>query len=458
MFEGMDDKYAKYEKTVNIFLKKPDSNGIYHAHILKGDAESTASGWKRAEAFKVLDNYENTGISNLEIIGIDYRDKGGRAFQVLADIKHENQKYRIRFDMRDYNLFDILTFCGCDDGFKLKGTYCFMYDGTKRFLCKEDNNYGPYIKGMESYNETIRKNELRKSSRINKRSIKVGKIYKNLDGIDEVYLGDVLTLEYLYKSETFKEVKYSLTVDELNKNYKLNKKLNFVEEINDKEYSEEEVLELFNNARNERLDSFLYTELSHFGGYLNDMLLTDYSIIDLVEGKLSVSESSYKITDFVVNYKKYKTTNNLSDLEIKNIQDAYNRFNYFIRTFKESLFFINSDEIKELNLDLCLNMINSMLSKKKLEFIFSSFLEINKIDNSVSERIVKKSFHIVDLEVYNSVYTEEKIMDYINKSFGYLRIRDNISFENKIIRFKMFNNEIIEGMEEMNNYVERYIF
>lgn len=130
----------------------------------------------------------NDPITDIRIIGLTIRDKGGRAYQVLVEGKYV-------FDMREDVLLDTMIYNGIQEGAVLKGEYIFAAVNSEMKLIRV---------GSLLHAKMIESTEFGKTKAIDK--LEVGGIYRNKTGT-YMYVGDVyyrhFNQEYNYSSRQY---------------------------------------------------------------------------------------------------------------------------------------------------------------------------------------------------------------------------------------------------------------
>lgn len=187
-----------FPEVINVHLKNANSNGVHHAYILAG--ETSMKHWQEDSPtiFKVIRGFKNKNIKNARIIDLEYRSQGGRAYQCVADITHEDETYTIQFDVRDYNLFNILQLNGCDEQMRLNGSFCFLIlEGNVLYLCPEDTRFSVYNDALELQNkQRIVTNIASTVTKLARKDLKIGNIYLTKELEKVVFLGTFKEIEY----------------------------------------------------------------------------------------------------------------------------------------------------------------------------------------------------------------------------------------------------------------------
>ena len=116
-----------------IYMRKPESyrgiENVHHVHITKSPSKSKDWGENSPSIIKKLEVEEQEMILfNVQIVDVEYRDKGGEAFQTVADIKVDGVVYTIRFDLRVYHIMDLISTIGIGEKGNLD-KYQFYYNG-----------------------------------------------------------------------------------------------------------------------------------------------------------------------------------------------------------------------------------------------------------------------------------------------------------------------------------------
>lgn len=117
----------------------------------------------------------NTPISNIQIVTLEIRDKGGRAYKCMADIGSLKNAY---FDMRE----DVLLDCMFQQGIQLGG----VCEGPFIFA-RVDSQMKPVRIGSLLHTKMIEATEHNQKKAI--KDYEVGGVYANKAGDEAVYLG-----------------------------------------------------------------------------------------------------------------------------------------------------------------------------------------------------------------------------------------------------------------------------
>jgi len=125
----------------------------------------------------------NEKFENLTITDLEQRGEGGRAYKVILEL--DNNK--LRFDLRENILMDVIEHQGIGKGGLLKGPFKFVLVGSQMKLM--------YIEG-DVYKEATKRDAERTGKRISDDELVIGGVYQSLNGNTSVYLGKGYKLQY----------------------------------------------------------------------------------------------------------------------------------------------------------------------------------------------------------------------------------------------------------------------
>ena len=176
---------------------------------------------------------------NVQIVDVEYRDKGGEAFQTVADIKVDGVVYTIRFDLRVYHIMDLISTIGIGE----KGNfdkYQFYYNGGIVPIVDGNPNYETLKQYFAALEAKKASKGIRNRAKITKSNVKEFTIYKDEYG-SEMYILGVVSVKndskryYLYldlDGVSITDFSEDSIIDLLLKNkYKLSEKLTLTEEV-----------------------------------------------------------------------------------------------------------------------------------------------------------------------------------------------------------------------------------
>lgn len=147
----------------------------------------TAINWATDKNYKpVCDDLPNEPISNVQIMGLEERGNGGRAYKVTL-----NDKYYV--DMREDTILEAIFDGGILPGGKLTGEYVWGKFGSQLKLIKVGSAL--YKKCQNGIN-TFKITELKSSD------IKIGGLYKRKSGGICLYLGAYYTYDLNYETHS----------------------------------------------------------------------------------------------------------------------------------------------------------------------------------------------------------------------------------------------------------------
>lgn len=189
-------------KKVTFYCKSESKDGVLHAFPIDSEAinHDTAENWATENKFDY--NYEtysrenertipptvfeleNKGFDNVTITDLKQRGNGGRAYQVVLDLG----EHKVRIDLREKALMDVINNAGILAGGKLNGTFCFIKDGAQTNLVRE---------GSKDHQEAVKDTNKKKTftKNIKKSDLKVGYEYETLSGNKSLFLGFVYTAD-----------------------------------------------------------------------------------------------------------------------------------------------------------------------------------------------------------------------------------------------------------------------
>jgi hypothetical protein len=150
---------------------------------------------------------ENKPFTNLKIITLEIRDKGGRAYKVCADIGNIKNLY---FDMREDVLLDAIFQVGIQPGGIIPGEFIFARVGSEM---------KPIRIGSFLHAKMIESTEYNSKSKVKSNELKVGGIYQSKSGDVGIYLGQYWTtnLKFEMTSEWIVSHKNKIKSAELEK-------------------------------------------------------------------------------------------------------------------------------------------------------------------------------------------------------------------------------------------------
>ncbi len=137
---------------------------------------------------------DNTPIDRIQIIGLNIRDKGGRAYQVKVDDIY-------LFDLREDVLLDAIITDGIGKGGVLRGQYIWARVGSDMKLIRV---------GSGLHQRMIESTQFNKSAPIAESDLQVGRVYLNKKQDMFVFLGKMWTNEI--KTESIQKGQYSANV------------------------------------------------------------------------------------------------------------------------------------------------------------------------------------------------------------------------------------------------------
>ena len=160
----------------------------YPLFVVDQDNEKTldtAMSWAKRDDKEpvVLKNILNTDIHNVTIVALEIRSEGGRAYK--ATFEYKGKTFYV--DFREDVLLDCIREVGIQPGGILNGTYIWGRVGSQMKLVRV---------GSVLHQELIRSTRLReKGAGLKKKDLVLGGVYRNRQGEDFLYLGDVSTTE-----------------------------------------------------------------------------------------------------------------------------------------------------------------------------------------------------------------------------------------------------------------------
>ncbi len=191
-------KTGNIPKKLKFFIRKPEdvrwrwddveggeiTNKVCPCYVSDADNKATLStgeswagnrGWgDKGNTFETLET-NNEPFTNLRIITLEIRDKGGRAYKVCADIGDKKNLY---FDLKEDVLLDSLIQVGINAGGVIPGEFIFARVGSQM---------KPIRLNSHLYTKMVQATEFDKIKPID--DLVVGGIYKNKRGDEAVYLG-----------------------------------------------------------------------------------------------------------------------------------------------------------------------------------------------------------------------------------------------------------------------------
>lgn len=126
---------------------------------------------------------ENSPITGLKVVGLEYRSEGGRAYKVLT----QDGFY---FDLCEDVLLDVIKTGGVLPGGFISGEYCWGRIGSEMKLVRI---------GSELHSALVDATERTILACIPKKKFKVGKIYENKLGDQTIFLGFITTESWKLK-------------------------------------------------------------------------------------------------------------------------------------------------------------------------------------------------------------------------------------------------------------------
>lgn len=146
--------------------------------------------WRSSSKKATFTDIVNDPISEVEVVSLDIRGKGGRAWKVLL-----HDKYYV--DLREDVLLDCLrNGTGVRNG-KLQGPFQWCGVGTQMKLVRV---------GSKLYEAVVEAGKRKVSKRVNKNKLVVGGIYYDKRGLRSVYLGQVDTEQVVDLSKGPQEI------------------------------------------------------------------------------------------------------------------------------------------------------------------------------------------------------------------------------------------------------------
>lgn len=139
---------------------------------------------------------ENKPFNDLQIITLEIRDKGGRAYKVNAKINGRT----VYFDLREDVLLDIMFNSGIKPGAIIKGEFIFARIGSQMKVIRV---------GSLLHETMIESTKLETKSKLN---LEVGGVYCSKNGDEYVFLGEYFTRDI--KLEGYEKGKYDYNLRE----------------------------------------------------------------------------------------------------------------------------------------------------------------------------------------------------------------------------------------------------
>lgn len=176
-------------KNLAFYTKQPDSNGVYHAFPFeKGStSEETAKKWATNKSYwnkqgsePIYFEFTENKFDTVQIVSLDVRGNGGRAYQVL--IHHEDKKFQC--DLREDVLMEVILTKGINVGGYLNGSFSFIRNNAQTNLVLHDSD--TYNRAKE---ELERREGNKDKKKISAKDLKVGHKYRQLNGSEGIYLG-----------------------------------------------------------------------------------------------------------------------------------------------------------------------------------------------------------------------------------------------------------------------------
>lgn len=399
-----------------IYMRKPESyrgiENVHHVHITQSPSKSKDWGENSPSIIKKLEIEEQEMILfNVQIVDVEYRDKGGEAFQTVADIKVDGVVYTIRFDLRVYHIMDLISTIGIGE----KGNfdkYQFYYNGGIVPIVDGNPNYESLKQHFAALEAKKASKDIRNRAKITKSNVKEFTIYKDEYG-SEMYILGVVSLKndskryYLsldLDGVSITDFSEDSIIDLLLKNkYKLSEKLTLTEEVStfltnlrlvtflekynkslykERKFTSEQVSDIVNNFNYGILDKYDYTDLGlvNFENLISSVMNEGIyqSILTSVKSKGSVESAFGKLFDLYEkeittilknwNYKK-PTENDYTEINGYYVTSIENFLGVTISMYLDwlscfELFFKNSDSenyIVEIDLKVFMKGIRNFL-------------------------------------------------------------------------------------------------
>lgn len=133
-------------------------------------AKSYQCGFKEGMIVNHIEK-KNVPISNIQIIGLEHRGNGGRAYKVIADGYY--------FDLREDILLDILMHSSVSNGI----IKCDL------IWCKVASEMKLVRVGSDIHNALIKVTEVKKRGKIKMSDLVPNTVYKDIKGVEFIYLG-----------------------------------------------------------------------------------------------------------------------------------------------------------------------------------------------------------------------------------------------------------------------------
>lgn len=161
------------------------------------------------EVAKIQEEVFDNKFTNIQVVSIEYRRQGGRAYKVIV-----NGKYWV--DFRDDVLLDVLIEAGVKKGGVLNGEYVFARVGSQMKLVRI---------GSELYKKLTENTKRRKLGKISNDDLKPGRVYLTKSGDEILFLGWISTVEFKTKKEKYNQNWYNGTKEVFDKAIRVKKAL-----------------------------------------------------------------------------------------------------------------------------------------------------------------------------------------------------------------------------------------
>lgn len=206
---------------MTFYCRDKNKEGIYHAFPVDSTAKhDTAISWAKGDRWSykagdydpnkepVVFEFENKGFDHVTIVDLYHRGNGGRAYQIIVEVKGK----KFKMDLREDTLMDVINLKGIQAGGRLNGTFCFV---------KESSQTNIILEGTEEHEKAIAEREKRDTftKTISRKDLKPGYLYKTLTGSYGVFLGFVYASSIdEYDGEVSTPKKQMLFLDSIDSN------------------------------------------------------------------------------------------------------------------------------------------------------------------------------------------------------------------------------------------------
>jgi hypothetical protein len=161
----------------------PDYHSVFITNSENKRTRETAKKWAGNNC-KLIER-ENTPIKNIRLLGLEYRDQGGRAYKCCDENNHV-------FDVKEDVILDILKTVGCQPGGILNGEFVWGREHNSSKLISVDS---------ATYKQLASLTALRNKGKLSKQDIKKHHVYRTKKGEFILYLGEVYSNSFSFIGE-----------------------------------------------------------------------------------------------------------------------------------------------------------------------------------------------------------------------------------------------------------------